>query len=236
MKDKKNEKYDLNKLRWLIYTIGLVVTLSVILTAFESFGYYDKNDKPNILAQDIEPEETLIIPPTELTIPPSPPPQNPEVKEVANDEVIDDLENFLDVEPNENLTPPKPVSPAPPANTGIRPPKMKQPEKVVDEPFLMAEKQPEFPGGTRKFAKYLRKNLKYPPQARRMGIEGKVFVEFVVNRDGSLVDIKVIKGIGAGCDKEAIRVLKKSPKWKPGKQRGKAVRVRMSVPINFQLN
>lgn len=104
-----------------------------------------------------------------------------------------------------------------------------------DQVFLMVEEQPEFTGGNKAFAKYLRKNLKYPKKARRMGIEGKVFVEFVVNKDGSLADIEIIKGIGGGCDEEAVRVLKNSPKWIPGKQRGKSVRVKMSVPIVFRL-
>jgi protein TonB len=85
------------------------------------------------------------------------------------------------------------------------------------------------------FYKYVSKNIEYPKQARRMGIEGKVFVQFVVDKDGSLSDVKVIKGIGAGCDEEAIRVLKESPKWTPGKQRGRPVRVRMSLPIFFKI-
>jgi protein TonB len=85
------------------------------------------------------------------------------------------------------------------------------------------------------FYEYVGKKLKYPAQARRMNIEGKVFVEFVVNRDGSLVDVKVMKGIGAGCDEEAVRVIQSAPAWKPGKQRGKPVRQRMVLPITFKL-
>ena len=78
--------------------------------------------------------------------------------------------------------------------------------------------------------------MKYPSQAQRMGLEGKVFIEFVVGRDGSIADVKVLRGIGAGCDEEAIRVLKKSPNWSPGKQRGRPVRQRMVLPITFKLN
>jgi len=77
--------------------------------------------------------------------------------------------------------------------------------------------------------------MRYPVQARRMGIEGRVFVQFVVQKDGSLQEIQVIKGIGAGCDEEAVRVIKKSKNWKPGKQRGRAVKVRMIIPIVFRL-
>jgi protein TonB len=93
-----------------------------------------------------------------------------------------------------------------------------------------------FPGGIAAFYEYLKKNLNYPNQAKRMGIEGRVFVQFVVEKDGSLTDIHVVKGIGAGCDEEAVRVLKNSPKWKPGKQRGKAVRQKMIQNILFKLS
>ena len=95
---------------------------------------------------------------------------------------------------------------------------------------------PSFVGGLEQFYKFVGKNLKYPAQARRLGIEGKVFVHFVVDRDGSLSDIKVVKGIGAGCDAEVERIIHKSPKWNPGKQRGEPVRVRMMMPITFRLN
>ena len=100
---------------------------------------------------------------------------------------------------------------------------------------MVVEDQPEPQGGMQAFYEYVGKNLKYPSQARRMGIEGKVFVQFVVNTDGTLTDVQAIKGIGAGCDDEAVRVVKTAPKWKPGKQRGKPVRVRMVLPITFKL-
>ena len=91
-------------------------------------------------------------------------------------------------------------------------------------------------GGMQAFYEYVGKKLKYPAQARRMGIEGRVFVEFVVGKDGTLQDVTVIKGIGSGCDEEAIRVLKLSPRWEPAKQRGKAVKQRIVLPIVFKLH
>ena len=94
---------------------------------------------------------------------------------------------------------------------------------------------PSFEGGIIEFYKFVGKHLKYPAQARRMGIEGKVYVHFVVSKDGSLSDIKVVKGIGAGCDEEVLRIINMSPKWNPGKQRGNPVRVRMMMPITFKL-
>ena len=97
------------------------------------------------------------------------------------------------------------------------------------------EHQPEFPGGMEAFANYLRKHLRYPASAADNGIAGKVYVNFVVERDGSLTDIKVARGVGFGCDEEAMRVLKKSPKWSAGEQNGRKVRVMFTVPIVFSM-
>lgn len=109
------------------------------------------------------------------------------------------------------------------------------PEEEVDEIFTIVEDQPVPNGGMSAFYKYVGDKLKYPAQARRMGIEGKVFVQFVVDKDGTLTEVKAVKGIGAGCDEEAVRVIKGAPKWKPGKQRGRSVKVRMILPITFKL-
>jgi protein TonB len=105
----------------------------------------------------------------------------------------------------------------------------------VDQIFLVVEETATPKGGMSAFYKYVGDKMKYPAQARRMGIEGKVFVEFVINRDGSITDVKAIKGIGAGCDEEAVRVVQSAPPWNPGKQRGKPVRQRYVVPITFKL-
>ena len=109
------------------------------------------------------------------------------------------------------------------------------PEEKADEVFTIVEEQPSPIGGIKAFYDYVGKNLKYPSKAARMGVEGRVFVEFIVEKDGRLTDIKVAKGIGGGCDEEAVRVISSAPKWKPGKQRGNPVRVRMVMPIMFQL-
>ncbi|OWK69622.1 energy transducer TonB [Pedobacter sp. AJM] len=97
------------------------------------------------------------------------------------------------------------------------------------------DEYPEFTGGMKAFAKYMERNLRYPSQAQEDGIQGKVFVSFVVERDGSITDVKVLRGIGYGCDEEAMKVIKKSPLWKPGKNKGIPVRVRYNMPINFNL-
>lgn len=107
-------------------------------------------------------------------------------------------------------------------------------EEIVATEFL--EKYPEFPGGQSAFAKYLGRNLRYPYAAVENNITGRVLVSFIIEKNGELSDIKVVRGIGGGCDEEAIRVLKKSPPWSPGKQNGRLVRVAYTVPIYFQLN
>jgi len=102
--------------------------------------------------------------------------------------------------------------------------------------FTAVEQNPEFPGGLDAFYKYLGKTIRYPAVARENNTQGRVVVQFVCERDGSLTDIKVVRSIGDGCDEEAIRVVKNSPKWKPGIQNGRPVRVMYSVPINFTLS
>ncbi|RVU01731.1 TonB family protein [Mucilaginibacter limnophilus] len=101
--------------------------------------------------------------------------------------------------------------------------------------FTQVEEQPVFPGGINGFGQYLGRNIRYPAEARNKKIAGRVFLNFIVEKDGSLSDIKVMRGIGGGCDEEAMRVLKNSPKWTPGKQNGKVVRVQYTVPIQFDL-
>ena len=109
------------------------------------------------------------------------------------------------------------------------------PEEVADTIHIVAEVMPSPVGGMRAFYEYVSKNVKYPSVARRMNIEGKVYMYFVIDRDGSLSDVKVLKGIGGGCDEEAHRVVEAAPKWNPGKQRGVPVRVKMTLPIIFKL-
>lgn len=113
-------------------------------------------------------------------------------------------------------------------------------EEVVDEGpgdqiFTVVEQMPEFEGGLEAMMKFISKNLKYPSAARRMGIEGQVFVQFVVDAEGKISEVKTIKGISAECDKEAERVIKMMPPWKAGKQNGKPVKVRFVLPIRFKL-
>lgn len=108
-------------------------------------------------------------------------------------------------------------------------------EAKPDTPFVVVEQQPEFPGGVDALRTFLNKNLAYPRQAASAGVAGRVYISFVVNTDGSLTDVQVLKGIGFGCDEEATRVVQKMPRWRPGKQSGRAVRVKYNLPISFTL-
>ncbi|GAB3329654.1 hypothetical protein GCM10027299_33360 [Larkinella ripae] len=101
--------------------------------------------------------------------------------------------------------------------------------------FTVVEQNPEFPGGMAALGQFLSKNIRYPPAASRANVSGRVFVSFVVNTDGSIQDVSVLKGLGFGTDEEAMRVVKAMPKWRPGKQSGRPVRVKYNLPINFQL-
>ena len=112
--------------------------------------------------------------------------------------------------------------------------------KVIETPqqaeiFTVVEEQPGYPGGEEARISYLQQNIKYPEEAKELGIQGKVFVTFVVEVDGTITDVRVLRGIGGGCDEEAIRVVKSMPKWVPGKQRGVPVRVQFNLPIKFTL-
>ena len=103
-------------------------------------------------------------------------------------------------------------------------------EEIV---FTVVENQPEFPGGLIALTNYLQQNVKYPPEAQKAGIKGRVYVSFIVEKDGSLTDIQLMKGLGYGCNEEAIRVVNAMPKWQPGTQSGRPVRVRYNLPIEF---
>lgn len=224
MEPKKTEKADLTKKTGLFFSIGLVLTMTIIVMAFE-YKTYDETDVKNMGKQMENMEEILEVPPTDQPPPPPPKIQQPQIIEVPDEE---EIKEEIKVEFDAEITEDTKVE----AITVVD---VEEPKENVDEVFLVVEESAAPQGGMQAFYEFVGKKLKYPAQARRMNIEGKVFVEFVVNRDGSIVDVKAIKGIGAGCDEEAVRVIQSAPAWKPGKQRGKPVRQRMVLPITFKL-
>ena len=221
---KKKPTADVYRRRGMYLNLGFAVALLMVISAFQWRFYTDELlDLGNL--NDME-DESFIIPPNTLQ-PPPPKPKIPQPKlvEVEDEVEIEELDPSLfdvDIDPDDVI------------EAVI----YDDPEEEEDADYIwegIIEKEASPVGGMSAFNQFLRKNLKYPSQARRMGIEGKVFLQFVVDKDGSLNDIKVIRGIGAGCDEEAMRVLKKHPKWSPGEQRGRPVRVRMIIPIFFKL-
>jgi periplasmic protein TonB len=223
MELKKNPEADLTKKSGLFLNIGLVISLSLCIMAFE-WKVYDDGSLVDLGKVSDDFEDMMDIPPTEQPPPPPPVIQQPEIIEVPDEEEIEqEIEVNLDIDVTEDRVVEALVFTEAP------------PDEVAEEIFTVVEDQPMPSGGYEAFYKYVSKNMKYPAQARRMGVEGKVFVQFVVDKDGTISEVQVVKGIGAGCDEEAIRVIQESPKWKPGKQRGRAVKVRMILPIQFKL-
>ena len=222
MELKKNPNVDYRKKYALFLNIGLVVSLALVISAFEwkIAEHVSVVHLPN--STIIEDE---IIPPITDITPKKPKIQVFEFKEVKDDIEVEEPEVEIIIATGE-LDPPQ-ID-----DNLFEDVPIEDTDKVED----IVEKMPSYVGGLEAFYKFVSKNLKYPAQARRMGIEGKVFVHFIVDKDGGLSDIKVVKGIGAGCDEEVERIIHRSPKWNPGKQRGNPVRVRMMMPITFRLD
>jgi protein TonB len=226
MEARKNPRYDLRQYRSLFFNIGLVISLIIVIVAFE-WRSYDDMELMNIGPTSMEFDETLDVPLTEQ--PPPPPPaaiKNVQIIAVEDiEEIEEDIQIDLDIEMTEDLTIEQVIA----DDVG------EVEEEDTEEIFVIVEDVPTPRGGMAAFYQHVNDNIKYPRQAQAMNIEGKVFVQFVVGKNGELTDIQVIRGIGGGCDEEAIRVVKISPTWNAGKQRGRPVRVKMVLPITFKI-
>jgi protein TonB len=226
MEAKKTPRADLGKFHGLFFSVGLLVSLSLANIAFD----WKESDRStlNLISKSVNNFETLLeIPPTEITPPPPLILTQPKIIEVPNEEKIErEINVDFNIEVNEKTKM---------QEVEYQPVISKVEPEDTEVIFVVVEKVAEPKDGMAKFYTYIADNLFYPAQARRMGVEGKVFVEFVVNKDGSLTDIVVVRGIGAGCDEEAIRIIKNCPAWNAARQRGKPVRQRMVLPISFKL-
>lgn len=224
MEIKKTPKADLENKKRIFLQAGLIVALVLVWMGFEYKQYERQIIDLGVL--DIEIIEEEDIPITRQEPPPPPPPPEPSVELViVDDDVEIDEEFMIDTEATV-FTEVQEFTPI-----------VVEEEEVEEEQiFTIVEDDPEFPGGQAALMQYLQSNLRYPTMAREAGIQGTVFVTFVVERDGSITDVRVLRGVGGGLDEEAIRVVRNMPAWTPGRQRGQAVRVQFNLPIRFVLN
>ena len=224
---KKSKKASLEDKKFTYLLMGLCFVLSVCYVAFEwtekEVAVYEVINDETFFEEEVDEIDNT----TQETPPPPPPPEVKAPEEiiiVENDEKVEEI-NIQSEDSQEEVE--------------IAPPVEEKVEVEVEEDqtvFVIVETMPEFPGGQAELMKYLSNNVKYPVIAQENGIQGRVVCQFVVERDGSIANVEVVRSSNeASLDREAVRVIKSMPKWKPGKQRGKAVRVKYTVPVNFKL-
>ena len=228
MEIKKSEKANLENKELLFLEIGLVIALGITLFAFE---WTSKETKVSMLEDNTEILiEEEIIPITQDT--PPPPPAAPKIPvlsdqiDIVDDEIEIEDDMFMNLEDDASL--------------GVEiMDYVEVEEEVVEEeaiPFQLVEEKPSFQGGdANQFSKWVNQRLVYPEMAKENGVQGRVTLQFTVEKDGSVTKVKVLRGVDPALDKEAVRVVSMSPKWKPGKQRDRAVPVTYTFPVIFQL-
>ncbi len=227
MEVKKSPKADLESKKIIFLQIGLVVALSVMLIAFE-WTTVDVEINLGLVDQEMEVEEEIIPITRQDEIKPPDPPPAPQVTDILNivddDVELDDDLEILDTEMQQDFE----IDYA-------------QMTDYVDEDreegeiFIIVEEMPEFPGGQQALTEYLASSIRYPVIAQENGIQGRVYIQFVVNQDGAVTNATILRGVDPSLDREALRVVEAMPKWKPGRQRNRPVRVSYTVPINFVL-
>ncbi len=216
---RKNPKANLRNQYPLVVQTGLIIGLGILITAFrfnftpETAVEFTVDEQEIVQMEEIQQTKQIEQPP--------PPPRPPVPVEVPNDEILEDddldLDASLDIdEPLADLPPP--------------PPPEEEEEEPEPEVFVVVEQMPEIIGGLGS----IQQQIRYPEIARKAGVEGRVIVQFVVDEQGNVLEPAVVRGIGAGCDEEALRVVR-TAKFQPGRQRGKSVKVKMSLPITFKL-
>lgn len=230
MESKKNLPADIHSKRPLIFSFSLVASLTLIITIFE-WRWSDSQPAGSVApVHDYAKDELIEIPPTHQ--PPVPVPVKPlqQIKSITivetpdNEKIMDQIEIKIDQEIlAESSVEKVPVTP------------IIEAREVADEIFIIVETPAEFVGGPNALWKFIRSNLQYPKIARRVGVEGTVYVKFVIEKNGSVSSAEIMKGIEKNCDQEALRVINLSPVWKPGKQRGHPVRTQVILPIIFKL-
>ena len=228
MEIKKSEKANLENKKLLFIEIGLIISLLITYVAFE---WTSKETNTSMLEDNTEilVEEEIIS--TNMETPPPPPaaPKMPVLSDqidIVDDEIELEDDMFMNLEDDASL--------------GVEiMDYVEVEEEVVEEeaiPFQLVEEKPSFQGGdANQFSKWVNSRLVYPEIAKENGVQGRVTLQFTVEKDGSVTKVRVLRGVDPSLDKEAVRVVSMSPKWKPGKQRDRAVPVTYTVPVIFQL-
>lgn len=225
---KKSPRANIETQKVTALLMGAVLALAFMFVAFEWSSKTTKLDE-STLVQDVVAEEEIEITRRDPAPPPPPPPPQPEAPEII--QVVEEkVETRIDINMDDDQSRAQIQTYTPPP-----PPKPKEEEPEEEEIFVVVENQPEFPGGQTAMMKFLNDNIKYPVIAQENGIQGRVICNFVVERDGGITDVQVVRGVDPSLDKEAVRVIQSMPKWKPGSQRGKPVRVRFTLPVVFRL-
>jgi len=224
MEARKSKKADLENKRSLFFQIGLIVTLIAVFMAFE-YKSYEKLTPDNWNTYvDNTVEEKIPITVQEKKVLPLPPPPRSHI------EIVDDTQDTPDeVVVDVNVTDDT-------QNADPIPPMQDEPQIIDNTPIAIPQFMPEFPGGLSQLYAFMGKNIKYPQLAKETNIQGTVFVNFIVEKDGSISNVTILRSIGGGCDEEAIRVVQAMPKWKPGMQMGEPVRVSYNLPVKFTLH
>jgi protein TonB len=242
----KFPEVDVFKISGSFFNAGMTLAVAIALAAM-SWTTYERKIEVDLNDLVLEDEVEVDIPRTAEPPPPPPPPPPPVIQEVPDTEIIEDQPEFKDQNITEETVVEAPVQKAPPP-----PPPPPPPAPVDDEIFKVVEQMPRFPGcedkatekekddcAKQKMLEYIYKNLKYPAIARENGVEGQVVLQFVVDKDGSIADVKIVRDIGAGCGAAAEGIVQgmnnMGKKWTPGKQRGRPVRVLYTLPVKFKL-
>ena len=225
MEEKKSPKANLENKKLMFIQIGMIISLLIAWLAFEHKSYDKLTIDESLLNREVAIDEEMVEITKQEEQKPQPvevPKQTTQLEIVQDDVETEDININAEVEQNEVIE-------------EYVAPEVVEEEVVEQEIFQIVEEMPSFPGGEAKLMEFVAKNIKYPQIARETGIQGRVFVGFVVEPDGSISNVKLLRGLGGGCDEEAVRIVKSMPKWKPGKQHGKLVRVSYTLPVLFRL-
>jgi protein TonB len=242
----RNTDYGAYELRTNYNKRVMIIIAGMFVFSLLLFGLKKFIDRPKeVVAETLKVEQIDLTPPPPIEdVPPPPPPPPPPpmvemvkfVPPVIKDDAVEEEPQKLQEEVKDVNVSTKdqegekdlPVVPTEDTGPG---------EAAAPEIFTVVEEMPEFPGGAMEMMKYIQKNIQYPAMAREAGISGKCFLKFVVTGEGTISDVQILKGVAGcpDCDKEAMRVVKSMPKWKSGKQNGRAVSVYFNLPINFTI-